>query len=151
MIAFSSIQSTLKTLLTNHEPFEDLTVVEHLGTQQNEQDIEEALRETGVAFSILVPVRAKLADQKGPLTTLLAHIPVFIDVNVERNDTGNNPQAADIDIYTLVSETVKAICGAARATVEHDRFGLAEDALELNVLDAGLFRYQLMFTKQCVL
>jgi hypothetical protein len=150
MIAFDQVQSTLKAKIAAKDTLADVTVVEHLGTQADENTVNDALTATGVAISVLVPVRGRSIDQGAGSVLLNVEIPVLVEVNVDRNTEANNPDAIGLSIYQLFKATVEAALNP-RPTMEKDRFGLAENALSLDVFDAGLFRYQIMFTKKCVL
>lgn len=156
MIRFDQVQSTLAGLIATYvaaperPELDGLLVLEDLGTEANEQDIEAALQEEfGAAVSITVPVQGKTLDQKG--TAVVLDTSIFVLVSFNPNVVG----AISADrpgLYDLVKHVFSAVLNPAQKPVNpNDRFGVAENAIQLDVLDAGLFRYQLTFTKRCVL
>lgn len=155
MISFDQVQAKTVELLSESANLSGVTIVADLGTDANEAAIEDALAATGVALSVTVPIAGKRADLKAGRAILEVEILVFIAVNQERNDPSKNPDAIGVGIYDLVKHAAAAVLTpanpASRPVTENDRFGLAENALTLDLLDAGVFRYQLSFTKRCVL
>jgi len=152
MIAFDQVQPALAGLIRAHTMLADITVTEDLGTNENEAEIELALQEEAVSISVTVPVHGKKADLKGGKAILDVQVLVLITLNSVRNDRATNPDALELKIYDLVKNVAQAVLDpSVKVLNPQDRFGLADDALRLDVLDAGVFRYQFTFLKACVL
>lgn len=155
---FRDVQPDLRSLLATRfaalavitPSLAGIAVIDNRGTQQNEQDIAESLRDKGVAISVHIPDESETTSQGAGKVVMNAGIIALLKINTERNDPDKNPDGANLDPYTGFEEAVGCVVNpTTRPTNEHDRW--AFQGHKLDTSDAGLWVFALMFTKRCVL
>lgn len=139
MIEFKDIQSTARDTISAAAYFAGETVVAETGISRN--DIEAAL--TGRGFSVVVdiPIKGDTTHRAPGTFQCSCLVPVTISINPETNPSGakkSGPKA--------VQELFSALL-AYSPDDEHDRFTSDDDAFDMIIDDAGLFRFFLWFRK----
>jgi hypothetical protein len=110
--------------------------------------IQKLLTEIGFAVVVQPLVMATTRDQDGPAWLIDCEIMVKVMVNPERNASDDG--GAQVNIYSAAVAVIEALCRKARHP-GGENFKLQRDAFGLSQFDAGLWVYNLMFTKEAVL
>ena len=154
MLALASVTATISAKLAAASYLSGLTIVNDTGTAADEKSAADALDAKGVAITILPPrAKASVPTNNSGLAEIDIEIPVFFELNPERNATATNPGGANKEMLALVTAGIQAVLSYRSASSNpQDLFSLSDQApLELDAFQAGLYCYLVTFQKRCAI
>lgn len=149
MIKLSEIQSTLAAVVkagaidelgNNTGVMTNIQVITDNGAKRKE--IESALETDGVVVIVDLPYKGS-TEKRAPG---VAHLVVSINVIIEINPEVNSKKETPLDPLALVSEVSSSVL-QYNPDDEYNRYETDDEFFGLSLVDEGLVRYVLGFTK----
>ncbi len=148
----SELQALARTALLAHSYYtsKEVEVVDHRGL--SDDVVEQYTRDKGAVVVVCPITTVKIRDQAGKTWIVDAEIMVKLRINQDVNsDTSKGGK--EVDIYELIAATISALCGRTRHPGgEFFQAGGMGDkqVATLSSFDAGLWCYDMLFTKEAV-
>lgn len=143
-LSFQDIQTAVQEVIAAHAYFvdNDIAVIANDGTKDD--DIEQAIAETGVCVEVDLPNNAKIRSQSDFTFELDVEIFCGLRVNVFQNASDDGAQ---IDVFEAVIELIRAVLRRPKAGGD-ERFQLASTCIMLSEkTDEGELCYIIRFLK----
>lgn len=151
MLSLTSILTTIQSQIGAnalfaqfYTPLDDSTNTIFIDDGTKTTFIEQSKQRVGFAIVVAPILRAKRTDGGGAgRVVLTAEAMVWAVINPEINATQTPPMV----MPDMIKAVIESVLGYTPISPNDRKFTMPEDALELHQHDAGVFQYNLFFTK----